>query len=149
MCTSLPPNRSDYAPVILQVSNQNTEAGLLTCSVWCAFPISQWLIAQTCIPLRERNLQQQVLSRILTGFPFHLGRFTRPKNHLHCKDRHFFVTLYLGSIFFGVRRADCQVIFQKKSALVHSLPHKNKKAEGLPLLWLMICLAKVVTDELL
>lgn len=100
LCTNLP--RAVLTPTRYPAGQKSysTEAGLLTCSDLCAFPISQWHIAQTCISQRERNLQQQVLFRILTGFPFHFGCSNSLKNHLHCKGSNYFVMLFSEGQFF-------------------------------------------------
>ena len=65
----IPPSESDSQPVHLQVRKIYVQkAGLLTCSVYCAFPE---LPSGLCNKHFFRNLQQQVLFRIHTEFPFH------------------------------------------------------------------------------
>lgn len=65
----IPPSESDSQPVHLQVRKIYVQkAGLLTRSVYCAFPE---LPSGLCNKHFFRNLQQQVLFRIHTEFPFH------------------------------------------------------------------------------
>ena len=65
----IPPSESDSQPVHLQVRKIYVQkAGLLTRSVCCAFPE---LPSGLCNKHFFRNLQQQVLFRIHTEFPFH------------------------------------------------------------------------------
>lgn len=120
LCTNLP--RAVLTPTRYPAGQKSysTEAGLLTCSDLCAFPISQWLIAQTCISQRERNLQQQVLFRILTGFPFHFGCSNSLKNHLHCKGSNYFVMLFNEGRFFTTPMRsflECKSNFPAQSTL--------------------------------
>ena len=58
-------------PYTCRLTILNTEAGLLTYSAWSAFPIFSVADTPNTYPRKDRNLQQQVLFRILTEFPFH------------------------------------------------------------------------------
>ena len=62
-----------YIPDILRVVQHYNyrEAGLLTCSTYCAFPIARATSGKECNSIK-RNSQQQVLFRIFTEFRFNL-----------------------------------------------------------------------------
>ena len=80
---------------------------------------------------KQENLFETLFQR---GFsllcPFRFGMLER-KSCCVCDCGRFIVSI--GSVCPG-RFGKGENFLRKKSALVHSLPHKNKKAEGLPLL---------------
>ena len=60
-----------FNPSAAGKNSLNAEAGLLTCSVRAPSQFPNGLLPEH-ISLKDKNLQQQVLFRILTEFPFHL-----------------------------------------------------------------------------
>ena len=84
------------------------EAGLLTCSVWNAFPITQWLIVQTYSPSGDGTYS----SRYCSGFPpdFLFTSVARTTKEPSALQRYVFFSLrcspkhHFSSDFHKIRR---------------------------------------------